>query len=199
MRSSLLATVITCCVTAHTGSSAEPVKPPEKLTAALASYDKAVAKAKDTSDDAARSAGEEYKKQLAAIMDEETKAGRLDAALLVRDEIKRIEKNAPPPSNKVRTAAELQNVLEGTYWEWDAEPLVLQAKGVVRQKGWEKSRLGVQWEAIDRRTVVMEIIRGRDRERVAILKFTEALDAFSGYDFDNRVLDTKKRIDSGKK
>lgn len=51
-----------------------------------------------------------------------------------------------------------------------------------------------RWEAIDRRTVLLYIEKGRDRDRIAILEFSESLGEFKGFDFENRVMEVKKRL-----
>jgi hypothetical protein len=49
--------------------------------------------------------------------------------------------------------------------------------------------------AIDRRTVVLIVERGRGNGRYAILEFSEKLDEYKGYGFDNAArLTTSKRF-----
>lgn len=130
LMSVLVGSVCACLVHGQT------LKPPAKMIAAQTDYEQALGKLKETSDNSAQQAATDYKTRLAAILEEATKSGNLDGALVVREEIKRVESGVML-SRRVATKADLKKFLEGTQWKWDGDPLILKPNGVVRHLGWD--------------------------------------------------------------
>jgi hypothetical protein len=87
---------------------------------------------------------------------------------------------------------DLQKYLVGTSWEWD-DGMTLKADGYVTQKNWDGRGLVTKWEAVDRRTVVLFIEKGRTQDRTATLVFNEDLTDLSGYSFDGTRITSMKR------
>ena len=139
-----------------------------------------------------KEASDEYKSQLTQLMDAETKAGKLDAALTVREEIKAVEDTAP--KSRVATKAALKKSLENTRWNWADEALILRADGIATHPAWVAGKLVTTWEVVDRRTAIISIAKGRDTNRIAVLEFSETLDEFKGFDFGGGKLESKKRL-----
>lgn len=188
----LLILVLGACL-GRTSRGQSP-KLPIKLVAAQTDYQKASDKAQAVYDDAIRQATGIYKRQLTESLVSETKIGNLDAAIQIREEIKKAEEMVSPRSN-VSTKAALKKVLMGTRWNWGNKPLVFQADGYANHPDWDSTRSATRWEAIDRRTVVLIVERGRGNDRYAILEFSEKLDEYKGYGFDNAArLTTSKRF-----
>ena len=167
--------------------AADPPKPPAKLLLAQAQYEKVQAKLKADAEDASKIAANDYKKKLTAILEEETKAGNLDAAILVREEIKSVESGLPSVSlmtaQKVKTAADLAKFLVGTRWGDLSDPVIFQNGGLLRYKSWEDRGLVTTWRAIDRRTVVFNILKGRDTDLISVVVFNEPIEEFNGISF----------------
>ncbi len=190
----VLIIVVCVCLSAH----GQPPKSPAKLESLRTDFQKVLEKAQSSHDDAAKLAAEDYKLQLTQLLDAETKAGRLDSALLVRDEIKNID--AIGVRNfKVSSKAELKKSLSGSKWKWHESPLTLQTDGYAKHPTWEANKLIVKWEVVDRRTVLLIIEKGRDQDRYSILEFSEGLDSFKGFDFGSGRFDAKKRIPASSK
>jgi hypothetical protein len=173
------------CLTA----AGQPPAPP-KLAAARADYQKTLDKAKAAYDESLKQAASDYRRRLTTLLDEETKAGKLDTALAVRDEIKGVDEGG----RKVATKADLKRALAGSRWAWDESPLVLQADGVARHAGWEANKLTTRWDAIDRRTVILVVEKGRDTDRIAVLEFTESLEEYRGIDHRGVWFERKRRL-----
>ena len=53
--------------------------------------------------------------------------------------------------------------------------------------------VGCYWRAIDRRTVLLTILKGRDVNPYAILKFNEDMSEFEAYNFDGQLLPRNRR------
>lgn len=166
---------------------------PAKYLAEKSEFERAVEASRSAHVAATIRLAGEYGKKLAGIQDEETKAGNLDGALLVRGERKSLEKRFQQGMH-VATKADLAAFLTNTQWEWDENRLQLSEKGIVTHLGFNASKLAVRWEAIDRRTVLLTITKGRDRDRVAILQFNESIDSVQGLDFTNAPIPAKKRL-----
>lgn len=88
---------------------------------------------------------------------------------------------------------DLGRKLAGTEWEWDSFNLKLLRGGVVGQGGWTKAGLTTRWMAVDRRTVLLQIVRGRDSDKTAVLVFDEKLTQFGGFDFNGDRLTPKRK------
>ncbi len=159
-------------------------------------YDEAVARAKTDYEQKLREAREALLADLDKAQKDASNAGDLDEAVKIRDARKVIAEGA----RDVATKADLRNALAGTRWNWGDVPLVLQADGRARHALWEADKLLIRWEAIDRRTALLVIEKGRDHHTVAVLEFSEAIDEFKGFDFGGRQkLETKKRLPPGTK
>lgn len=86
-----------------------------------------------------------------------------------------------PDANK-----ELRERLRGTQWQWDGgggEVVTFKADGYIEHEGWTESGLLTRWDVIDRRTVLLRIERGRDRDRYAVLTFNDDMTSYDGYNF----------------
>jgi len=189
----LQCSIFVACATLSVSAYGQPAKPPGQLESVRADYRKVLEKIQVSNDAAVKLAAEDYKRQLVLLLDAETKAGRLDAALLVRDEIANIDASTGP-NTKLATKAALKKALGGTKWKWDESPLILQSDGLAKHPGWDASKIVTKWEVVDRRTVILIIEKGRNINRYAILEFSESLDEFKGFDFEQGRLEVKKRL-----
>ena len=89
---------------------------------------------------------------------------------------------------KVETKEELQNFLNESIWIWaKGGDLHFKKDGHIGHAGWEAAGFLMRWEVIDRRTVILEIERGRDHDLHAILTFSENLEEFTGFDFQGKI------------
>jgi|GEM_PF-4755026 len=118
-----------------------------------------------------------------------TKGGKLAQADAVQTELKEFRSKA---LGAVRTKEDLRRILSGTSWVW-GEGLKLKPDGYVEQKDWQSGGLVTKWEAVDRRTVVLWIEKGRNENRYAILMFSEDLTDFQCFDFNGKDRITVKR------
>lgn len=104
---------------------------------------------------------------------------------------------------RIRFDDELANRLAGrlndTFWQWDGpygETILFQADGTVEHAGWTGRGLVTRWEAIDRRTVLLIIDKGRTQDLYAVLMFDEAVSAFAGYNFHYGTrLEVSRKLD----
>jgi hypothetical protein len=187
-----LGIVLACAAGACVVGAAQPPAPSPTLAAARATYQRALDKAKAAHDDAVKRAATDFKRDLTSLLDVETKAGRLDAALAIRDEIRAADEGRKAG---VSTKADLKKALTGSRWNWGEGMLVLQADGLARHPVWETSSLVTRWEAVDRRTAILTIERGRNTNKLAVLEFSEALDEIAGgVNFEGTPMAVKKRL-----
>jgi hypothetical protein len=117
-----------------------------------------------------------------------TKAGKLAQADAAQAELKEFRSRAPAAHLKpadVTTKEDLRKYLIDTVWTWD-EGLRFKADGYVEQKQWTSAGLVTKWEAIDRRTVLLWIEKGREENRYAVLTFSEDLSELRGFDFNGK-------------
>jgi hypothetical protein len=115
-----------------------------------------------------------------------TKAGKLAQAEAAQAELKELR------SRTVATKEDLQKHLSDSVWAWD-DGLKLNADGSTEQRAWQAARLVTRWEAVDRRTVVLWIERGRDSNRTATLVFNEEMTEATGFGFDGARIKSLKR------
>ncbi len=88
-------------------------------------------------------------------------------------------------SSGVDTKAELAHYMEETEWAWsERSSLFFLADGVAAQPEWAKSGLATKWTAIDRRTIVLTLIKGRNNDKVCVLTFNEELTEMGGFGFE---------------
>jgi hypothetical protein len=107
-----------------------------------------------------------------------------------REEARRVRGGDDPPGKAaavkaadVDSRAALGRFLGGTVWAWPRGGEVqFHPDGSVGHSAWKG--IEVRWEAVDRRTVVLVIVKGRDQSRVAALTFAEDLAHLGGVDFD---------------
>lgn len=89
-------------------------------------------------------------------------------------------------SGHVEAATDLRAALTDTVWQWDGgggETVVFRADGTIAHAGWTERGLVTGWEVIDRRTVLLEIERGRIHDLYAVLMFKDDLSSFDGVNF----------------
>ena len=102
----------------------------------------------------------------------------------------------PARAQDVQTMAHLQKFLEDTVWNWGDGDLQLRWDGRAEHAGWNKAGLVTRWAAVDRRTVVLRVEKGRDHSVLAVLTFSDDLAGFRGLGFDGKPLTetrTRKR------
>jgi hypothetical protein len=127
-----------------------------------------------------------------------TKAMHFDLAEAVQAELKEFRSRGAMKSpdkgsaaqrrTEVATKDDLKRFLSGTEWLWpdSGENAIIKFKadGYVGNVDWENRGFLMKWEAIDRRTVLLFIEKGRPHNRYAIYCFSEDLTEFTGYDFE---------------
>jgi hypothetical protein len=128
-------------------------------------------------------------KGLKLLLDQSMEKKDLETAVQLRDKIKAGEAElaaAAPVDKKAAASAQaaLEKALRGTSWQWGEEVITFQANGTVANPGWTANGLVTSWKAIDRRTVLFFIERGRPQNRYAILMFSPNLDSYSGLGFE---------------
>jgi hypothetical protein len=105
----------------------------------------------------------------------------------------RRKEDAPLLPENVATKEQLKKFLAASEWSWEKESVTLKPDGYVRQAGWESRGLITRWEAIDRRTVLFILEKGRGSDRIAVLKFADDFSEYNGYDFVAKPLIAMKR------
>ncbi|MHC4596960.1 MAG: LamG domain-containing protein [Planctomycetota bacterium] len=81
---------------------------------------------------------------------------------------------------------ELRRHLRGTKWQWDGgtgETVVFGDNGSVETDGWTRRGLITRWEAVDRRTVLLQVVRGRPQDLYALLVFDNDMSSYDGFNF----------------
>jgi hypothetical protein len=123
---------------------------------------------------------------LAKVLD---KAGRKEEAQSLRGKAP-----APAPGKKVETKAGLRENLVGSVWNMGDGMMTLKPDGYATQPQWDRDGFLITWEAIDRRTVLLAVVRGRDNNRLAVFSLSDDLTELTGYGFNGLKLpDVKKR------
>lgn len=115
------------------------------------------------------------------------KAGRREEAKEYRPKPEKAEQpgaGKPKDPTAVQTASDLKHFLDDTAWAWGDGDMVLRWGGGVEHAGWTKAGLATRWVAIDRRTALLVIEKGRDTNKVAVLMFADDLSGFRGVGFD---------------
>ncbi|MSR52185.1 MAG: hypothetical protein EXS09_02720 [Gemmataceae bacterium] len=97
-------------------------------------------------------------------------------------------------SARAASVAELKRDLAKTKWNWGDAELTLEANGIVNHLPWNRANMITFWEAIDRRTAVLKLEVGRVHDRFAVLRFSEDLSQFTGYDFGGGRMPPKPRV-----
>jgi len=95
MRAILTAAPV-CAASVCVAIGAQAVKPPAGLVEARVEYSGQVDTARAAYNDAVKQAAQTHRKRLAGVLDAETKAGNLDGALLVREEMRALDADGPP-------------------------------------------------------------------------------------------------------
>lgn len=116
-----------------------------------------------------------------------TKAGKLDAATALQKEQKEFRLNLTAVGLRpvdVTSKEALHRYIAGSAWTWG--DMRFKPTGHVEVKDWDARGLVTRWEAVDRRTVLLIIEKGRDQDRYAVLTFNEELTEFRGYDFNGK-------------
>ena len=99
-------------------------------------------------------------------------------------------------SSGVDTKAELALYMEATQWAWsEKSSLFFLADGVTVQPEWAKSGLVTRWTAIDRRTIVLTLVKGRNNDKICVLTFNGELTEMGGISFEGtEFTSTIKRL-----
>jgi len=127
-----------------------------------------------------------------------TKALKIDLAEAIQAELKefrsrgatKVPDKGPVGQRRsdVATKDDLKRFLSGTEWKWpdSGENAVIKFKadGHIGNADWEERGFLMKWEAIDRRTALLIIEKGRPNNRYAIYCFSEDLTQFTGHDFE---------------
>ena len=142
-----------------------------------------------------RQAGLVFERAADQVIKDLTKAGKLTEAQATQAELKEFRMRSPTTgarTTEVETKEDLQNYLPETVWDWGTG-LKLRADGLLEQREWTANSLVTKWEAVDRRTIVLWVEKGRKSDRTAILTFNEDLTEFQGFGFDGGRLGVMKR------
>lgn len=166
-----------------------------RMRSATSDYQRAIRAATSTLSDAFETA-----------ITESTKALQLEQAEAIQQELNDFKENreslttasrtkpdAPPTPAEITTKEQLKTFLLGTDWSWETEQVRLKPDGFVENKGWDSRGLVTRWEAIDARTVLFVIEKGRGNDRIAVLRFSDDLTEYNGYDFVAKPLLSMKR------
>lgn len=113
------------------------------------------------------------------------RAGRAIEAKRLRDEFAAAPAK-PEKATNVQTAAQLQKFLEDTKWDWVEGEAILKWDGKFIVDPFRKGNMDVRWSAVDRRTVLVMIAKGRDKDTLAVLTFSENLDSVRAIGFGGK-------------
>jgi hypothetical protein len=108
------------------------------------------------------------------------KAGRKEEAQSLRGK----PPAAPATGKKVETKAELRENWVGSVWDMGDGLTTLKPDGHASHPQWDRDGYVTTWEAVDRRTVLLAVVRGRDTNRLAVFSLSEDLRDFTGYGFN---------------
>lgn len=89
----------------------------------------------------------------------------------------------------VSTKEDLQKYLINTVWAWGN--MTFKADGSAEVSEW--AGFVVAWDAVDRRTVVIRVQKGRDRDKVAVVTFNEEITEAHGFAFGGEKLAYKRK------
>ena len=89
----------------------------------------------------------------------------------------------------METAEELGRVILDAKWEWAKTSFSFRPGGLVTTFG-----NATRWEAVDRRTVLLIRRETDTRDRIAVLRFSEWVDRFDGFDFEGKPITSGNRI-----
>jgi hypothetical protein len=86
---------------------------------------------------------------------------------------------------------ELREHLQGTKWQWDGGggEFIMFSKGASTCGEWSLAKDGliVSWDAIDTRTVLLSLVRGRTNDLLAVLVFNGDMTSYTGFAFKGGV------------
>lgn len=131
----------------------------------------------------ARPAVTAYVARLAEIEKAATAAGRLDEALAARQERQRATQEADPGA-----------WLVGQTWQWWHEKLTFRPDGIAENPVWTEGGQTMSWRDVGGGIVILNLVKGRDTNRVALLVFNPDRTSYRGFDFNGKPLSENKRI-----
>ena len=105
-----------------------------------------------------------------------------------------------PGGQQPSATADLRQRLAGTRWQWcwqgydGREAIVFGADGYVQNDNWDRWGLVTRWEAIDGRTVLLTIEKGRYNDLYAVLTFAPDLSSYEGRDFHSGRIRTSRQV-----
>jgi len=127
---------------------------------------------------------------LRSLLDRAMEKKDLEKAIQLRDMIKAAEAelktDAPPNPDGKSRSDEIEKKIKGTVWTWGEETLQFRPDGAAINPVWTAQGLVTTWSAIDGRTVLLYIERGRGHDRYAILTFSPNMDTYSGFGFEGK-------------
>lgn len=131
----------------------------------------------------ARPAATAYVARLAEIEKAATTAGRLDEALAARQERQRAALEVDPGA-----------WLAGQTWQWWHEKVTFRADGIAENPVWTEGGQTMSWRDVGGGIVILNLVKGRDTNRVALLVFSPDRTSYRGFDFNGKPLAENKRI-----
>jgi hypothetical protein len=181
--------------------NASPDAAPKTVAEVDARYQSQLARLQRDFDWNVKQLRQERTKQLQALLDRAMEQKDADQVVAIRNlmqaspDVGAMSAGPPPPRGKVDTASALQRYLADSKWEWGADDmLVLSRNGIVQDANWQSRGLVTRWEAIDRRTVLMMIDKGRDDNRCAIMRFNETLTGYDAINFEGGAKQNNRRL-----
>lgn len=86
--------------------------------------------------------------------------------------------------------------IAGQTWGWQFGAIKFGTDGLVHtlDGNWEKRGLVTTYKHIGNGVVLIEIIKGRDSQLISLLKFNPSWSEYTGWDFDGKRIDTRRRV-----
>ncbi|HEY1064630.1 MAG TPA: hypothetical protein VGE52_00910 [Pirellulales bacterium] len=150
---------------------------------------------------------EERRDGFQRLLDDATAKKDANAVVELREKIAAIETEIKEASDALKSgaksdagAAALAKALRGTVWQWGPDETIrLDEDGQVTCVNWNNRGLRTSWRAIDRRTVLLYIVEGRNENRYAILKFDPGVQYFTLFPFEGSPYNPKNRTERVKR